>query len=339
MRIATFNVENLDDAEPGPNDPSFVERAAILRPQFERLRADVLLLQEIHGQDEGDGPRGLRALTTLLSATRYRDHQIRSTRLVNGEDVERFRNLVTLIPPDWTFEDACEILHAFTPPPEYNAVTETPERGSRPVRWDRPLLYTPVRPPWGGVVHLLNAHFKSKNPTPIPGQGPENFMWATAGGWAEGFFLSSMKRVGAALEARVFIDTLFAADPEAMIVLGGDLNAESGEVPVRAVRGEVEDHGNSALNGQTMYPCENSVPESARFTLYHRGAKNMLDHLLVSRALMACYRGAEIHSEIVRDESIAFATDKKYPSSDHAPVIAEFDDAMLVQVTGLMTRT
>ena len=50
----------------------------------------------------------------------------------------------------------------------------------------------------------------------------------------------------------------------------------------------------------------------------------MIDHLLVSRQLLAQYDHTEIHNEILHDESIAFAIDKKYPESDHAPVIAEF---------------
>lgn len=330
MRIATFNLENFDDAEPGPNDPTFAARLAILRPQIQRLRADVLLLQEVHGQDQKDGPRRLSALDTLLEETRYAGYPRRSTMLADGRSVERFRNLVTLIPPTWEFLEAREILHDHAPPPAYDAVTEKNDRGPRPVRWDRPLLYARVRSPWG-ELHLCNVHFKSKNPTPIPGEGPRNFMWQSAAGWAEGFFLSSMKRVGAAMEARIFLDTLFdaAGRDEPMIVLGGDLNAESDEVPVRAVRGEIADHGNPGLNDRVMYPCENSVPEDMRFTLYHRGEKNMLDHLLVSRRLIAAYKGTVIHNEIVRDESIAFATDLKYPSSDHAPVVAEFYDDML----------
>jgi endonuclease/exonuclease/phosphatase family metal-dependent hydrolase len=332
VRIATFNVENLDDEEVPEGDktrPTFQERLAILRPQFQRLRADVLCLQEVHGQDVEGRPRSLRALMTLIQGTRYQNHQLRSTTLKGAPDVERFRNLVTMIPPDWTFEDAREILHEFTPPPEYNAVTDRPDKGSRPIKWDRPLLYCRVRTPAGVVIHVLNAHYKSKNPTPIEGQGPTDFQFATAAGWAEGFFISSMKRVGAALETRVFLDKLFEAEPNACIVLAGDLNAETHEVPIMAVRGEVDSHGNAALNHQTMYPCEETVSESARFTLYHHGKKNMLDHLLVSRALMACYRGAEIHNELVRDESVAFAVDRKFPASDHAPVVAEFDAELM----------
>jgi exonuclease III len=54
----------------------------------------------------------------------------------------------------------------------------------------------------------------------------------------------------------------------------------------------------------------------------------MLDHLLVTRNLLAHYRGSEIHNELLHDESAAFAIDRKFPESDHAPVVAtfEFDD-------------
>jgi hypothetical protein len=41
--------------------------------------------------------------------------------------------------------------------------------------------------------------------------------------------------------------------------------------------------------------------------------------------MLAFYRGSEVHNELIHDESIAFATDDKYPESDHAPVIAEFE--------------
>ena len=61
LRIATFNVENLDD-EPG-QDPTLADRIAIMRPQLERPRADVLCLQEVHSQ----GPGGNRTLDALIA--------------------------------------------------------------------------------------------------------------------------------------------------------------------------------------------------------------------------------------------------------------------------------
>ena len=51
----------------------------------------------------------------------------------------------------------------------------------------------------------------------------------------------------------------------------------------------------------------------------------MLDHMLVTRNLLAHYRGSEIHNEVLHDESAAFAIDRKYPESDHAPVVATFE--------------
>ena len=48
LRLATFNVENLDDT---PNcDPPFEARIAILQPQLERLQADILCLQEVNAR-------------------------------------------------------------------------------------------------------------------------------------------------------------------------------------------------------------------------------------------------------------------------------------------------
>jgi exonuclease III len=134
-----------------------------------------------------------------------------------------------------------------------------------------------------------------------------------------------MKRVGQALETRLLIDRLFDTNEDALIVVCGDFNAETDEVTVEAIRGDVENTSNAQLIKRVIVPCEQTIPESSRFTLWHRGKERMLDHLLVSRNLLAHYKGAEIHNELLHDESIAFATDKQFPESDHAPVVAEFE--------------
>ena len=51
----------------------------------------------------------------------------------------------------------------------------------------------------------------------------------------------------------------------------------------------------------------------------------MLDHIVVSRSLLGLFKGADIHNEALPDETGAFRQDTKFPESDHAPVIAEFD--------------
>ena len=332
MRIATFNIENLDDKELSEDEkkwnPTFDERLKVLRPSLNRLRADVICFQEVHGQDVANQPRQLRALKTLLDGTRYSAHKLATTTLKGKPDVEAKRNLVTAIPPNWSFLETREVKHEFTPPPLYKAVTASGDPDAKKITWERPLLYTHVEAPSGTKFHILNAHFKSKNPTNIPGQNPISYKWKSAAGWAEGFFISSMKRVGAALEARVFLDTIFANEPDAKIVLCGDLNAETGEVPLAALFGRVEDTGNSDLLNGVMYAAESSVPEEARFTLYHQGKKNMLDHLLISRSMIGHYKGTEIQNEMLSDESVKYASDKKFPGSDHAAVVAEFSDSI-----------
>lgn len=67
MRIASFNLENFDD-DP-KSSVTLTERIAVMRPQLERLRADVLCLQEVNGQKTNDQPRVLLALDKLLENT------------------------------------------------------------------------------------------------------------------------------------------------------------------------------------------------------------------------------------------------------------------------------
>ena len=40
--------------------------------------------------------------------------------------------------------------------------------------------------------------------------------------WAEGYFLSAVKRNGQALEARMLVDQIFSGAPDAMIAVAGD---------------------------------------------------------------------------------------------------------------------
>ena len=135
-----------------------------------------------------------------------------------------------------------------------------------------------------------------------------------------------MKRVGQALQARLLLDDIFDNHGEnSLIAICGDFNARSDEVPVKAICGHVEETGNPAHAPRLMVPCENNIPESARYSLLHLGRGEMLDHIIVSRPLLGFFRNAEIHNEALPDESGAFRQDTKFPESDHAPVVAEFE--------------
>ena len=67
LRIATFNLENLDRDRSG-DGPSLQDRIAVLRPQLARLKADILCLQEVNAQrPKGEKSWHLLALEDLLA--------------------------------------------------------------------------------------------------------------------------------------------------------------------------------------------------------------------------------------------------------------------------------
>lgn len=319
LRIATFNLENFDD-KPGQK-PTLAERIALMRPQLIRLRADVICFQEINGQESAGQPRKLLALDGLLQNTPYANYHRVST-MTQANEVYDERNLVIL--SRFAISESYQYKNDFAPAPRYQKVTATPaETEAKPITWERPILYAKLQLDGARSLHLINLHLKSKIPTNINGR-VNGDVWNNSSGWAEGFFVSAMKRVGQALEVRMLIDSLFDEDENAMIVICGDFNADTDDTPVEAIRGDVENTNNGKLAGRVIAPCEHTIPESSRYSLKHRGQGIMIDHLLVSRNMLGFYRGAEVHNELLHDESIAFATDTKFPESDHSPVIAEF---------------
>ncbi len=321
LRIATFNLENLDDVK--GKSPTLQERIPILRPQLERLDADLLCLQEVHGQETPGQPRQLLALQSLLQGTVYSAYHIAHTMTSNNEAYDK-RNLV--IVSRFPLSDIQQYRADLIFDLEYHKVTAVPPEDSpKRVAFERPIFYAKVTVGPNFEFHIINLHLKSRIPTNITGQKESSYIWKTGYGWAEGFFISSMKRVGQALETRILVDQIFDQDERARVVVCGDFNAHPNEVPVEAISGRIENTGNPDLVHRVLTPCENTVPESSRYTYLHQGQKRLLDHMLISRSMLRHYRMAEIHNEMLHNEGAAYAYDTKFPESDHAPFIAEFE--------------
>ncbi|BCJ68533.1 endonuclease/exonuclease/phosphatase family protein [Polymorphospora rubra] len=323
FRIATFNVENLDETAPDER-PSLAERVALMKPQIVRLRADVVCFQEVHGQERPGKPRALLALAELLAGTDLAGASMTSSR-PDGDAVYNERNLVVVSHHPVLAHR--QLRNDLVARPRYARLTAVPaDAAPVEIGVERPILHVELdlAQVGGGRLHVVNVHLKSKIPTDIPGQKLDNYTWRSADAWAEGTFISSMKRMSQALEVRRLVDQILDADPGARIVVAGDFNATPDDIPVLAIRGNVEDTGNPDLVNRVLVPVEHTVPASSRYTLFHQGHGEMLDHMLVTRNLLAHYRGSEIHNEILHDESAAFGTDRKYPESDHAPVVATF---------------
>lgn len=326
MRVATFNIENLDDVADSKN-PTLDERAPILRGMLERLDADVLCLQEVHGQElpehtSANPKRNLSALDKILAGTDYAGYQRVHTVTSDGVPFDK-RNLVILsrYPVDSWDQYKNDRIGKLM----YRKVTaDPPEPEAKDLTWERPILHAHLSLPELGNLHVLNLHLKSRLATSVAGRKVDSYTWNSAAGWAEGYFLSSIKRVGQALEVRVLLDKLFKDDPDANILICGDFNAEPGEVPVEAIAGRVENTNNPGLQSSVLVPCSRAIPETVRFSHLHHGHGNLLDHMLISQSLLPLFRGAEIYNENLHDESLPFSFDTKYPESDHAPFVAEF---------------
>jgi endonuclease/exonuclease/phosphatase family metal-dependent hydrolase len=321
LRIATFNLENFDDDPKNPS--SLATRIDVMRPQLLRLRADVLCLQEVNSQKDEGSKRSLAALASLIAETPYAAFNMAAT-TTKGGDYYDVRNLVILSRFPIISQEC--IMNKFVSMPQYMILTSIPpETAAHDITWERPLLYAVLDLGNNRRLHVINAHLKSKIPVSIKGQYiDKEHCWKTASGWAEGYFLSSMKRVGQALEIRRLIDDIFDKNETPAIAVCGDFNSDDNDVPVNAIRGRIEESQNPDLRSRVMLPCEFSVPDQSRFSLIYLGDKQMIDHIIVSRPLLAYYRGTWIHNEELPDETIAFRTDIRYPESDHAPVVAEF---------------
>lgn len=322
LRIATFNLENLGDRS--RDQASLDTRIQVLRPQLQRLDADILCLQEVNAHSGNGHRRSLLPLDRLLRDTPYADYSRAVTTNDAGDKPRDVHNLVIL--SRRPIRVTRQYLNQLVPPPNYRPVTAVPACGTlEPVRWERPILFATVELADGRLLQIINLHLRAPLPAFIEGQKLEPFVWKSVAGWAEGTFISEIKRTGQAFEARLVVDSVFDADPQALIAVLGDLNADGRDAPLKILRGEVEETGNPLLANRMLAPVELNLPADRRFSVLHYGQRLMLDHILVSRGLLTGFRRAEIHNELLTDELVAFFAGRRDADSYHAPVVAEFD--------------
>lgn len=114
------------------------------------------------------------------------------------------------------------------------------------------------------------------------------------------------RRLAEATRAREIIDAAAAANPDALIVLGGDLNDTPGSPPLQAL----------LADGAMTRVAEELVPDD--WTYSYQGARQAIDHLLVSTVAI----GGQHHpgsTQVFRGGSGA-----GYGGSDHSALRASF---------------
>ncbi|MFA8435020.1 MAG: hypothetical protein ACEPOZ_10935 [Marinifilaceae bacterium] len=317
IRIASLKMENLEDTT--GQKVTMEQRIAIMKLRLNQLRADIICLQGVSGQKMEGESRKLLTLKKMLIGTPYKYFNMVSTMTADGSQVYEERNLVVLSRFDVIDFHQCK--HEYVSAPFYRKATASPtEEEANKVEWERPVFHVKLALPNDKVLHVINLELKSYLPVNIRGQKQNQYRWKSAAGWAEGFYLSSMKRVGQALETRVLVDKLFDEDEHSLIAVCGDFNSTSNNVPVQALRGDVEYTGNGLLANRVLIPCEQINPELFDGSPMKQGKGPMLDHLLVSRQMLAYYE----KTEFIQNNFEVDAMDNKSLQSHHAPVIAEF---------------
>jgi endonuclease/exonuclease/phosphatase family metal-dependent hydrolase len=323
FRLASFNLENLDTRPERTGGAPLDERLKILRPQIERLNTDILCLQEVNAEEVSKhGERQAKALTQLIAGTQYESfHQIISRNRLGQRLADR-HNLAIL--SRFPILDWRQVWHHLMPPPHHYA----PNDPATPVSldWDRPLMQARLDIGNGRVLHLLNLHLKAPRAAFVPGAKANPERWVSVPGWAEGFHMAGIKRTGQALEARLVVDQLMDADPDALIAVTGDFNAQDNETPLRILRAEADDTGNAHLAARSLISLERALPESHRFSVIHHGRPAMLDHLLVSRPLLGWAKDIAVHNEALGDEAVSPALIPATGESYHAPLVATFQE-------------
>ena len=326
LRIATFNIENLEfDAD--STNPPLSQRIPVLRSQLTELNADVLCLQEIHGQlDESSSQRRFLALEALLDETQYSDYQAIGTHDPDsgpGHALD-YRNVVTL--SRFPIKHARQYFNDLVQMPfrKHTAVPTNVTKRPEEIAWHRPFLHVELELPNRRSLHVINLHLKSPLPSEIEGQRSDDGVWQSLAGRAESELLSDIKRAGQALEVRMLLDRLFQRDGKAAVIVCGDFNATIDDFPVRTVMGCLSRVRNPQLVSHELAACEQLVSDDRRFTHIYAGKRTTIDHLLASRSLYQKLASCTILNQDLQDSANPDRHNLKFPDSDHAPILTVF---------------
>lgn len=170
-----------------------------------------------------------------------------------------------------------------------------------------------------GEVHVLTAHFKSGLPVRRKFPNGEEIPDVTPADRAASRLRSLVQRAAEALFARGLVDEILSASAGAKVCVMGDLNDVADSLPVRVVRGV-----GAAPAEAVLAACADHVPAERRFSTFHGGGKNLIDHILVTPPLAGALASADILNGALRDHGPHVDGAPLTPDSDHALVLARF---------------
>ncbi len=313
FKVMTWNLENLFKA----GAPSGPKTEALYQAKLEGLASvindqapDALGVQEV-----GD-PDALDELVALLEGS--------------------WQRRVSAHPDRRGIRVACLSRHPIAASTELTAFptplqpVQTSDQAGTETAMGRGAVAITLTPGAGEAVQFLTAHLKSKLLT-FPGgrfQPTDEDERARFGAYA------LYRRTAEAATLRVWATSALADQGATRpVVLTGDLNDTPEAATTQLLLGppgseigtpgfDQPDHGDK----QRLWSLAGKMPEGKNFSRVNHGRKELIDHILVSGALVKKTVSVEAVIEQPLPSVTADPTERtEDPASDHAPVVATFD--------------
>ncbi|MEI2579711.1 endonuclease/exonuclease/phosphatase family protein [Scytonema sp. PRP1] len=292
LTVATFNVENLD-----PKDQRFENIAKII---VNNLKApDIMSLVEVQ---DNNGPTN----DEVVNANRTYQKLIAAIENISGPAYD-FVDIVPIDDQDGG-EPGGNIRVGFLFRPSRITLDKLPKRGGSldavAIREDSNDPDLSLNP--GRIDPTNNAFDDSRKPLAAEFLFNNQKLFVVANHFVskKGGPPDDGKRDNQAQIVNEFTARLLQVDPNANVIVLGDLNDLPDSQPLKTLKGNILENLTERL------------PQSDRYTFDFRGDLQLIDHLLVSKNLSVV---AQPQIDIVH-VNVGF----KKPVSDHDPVLAAF---------------
>ncbi|MCF2148698.1 putative Ig domain-containing protein [Desmonostoc muscorum LEGE 12446] len=304
LTVATFNVENLD---PGDGATKFNNLANRI---VNNLRSpDIISLEEIQDNNGAtnngvvDASTTFQTLINAIAAAGGPTYEYRQIDPVNntngGEPGGNIRVGFLFNPNRVSFVDR--------PGGTSTSNTTVTNNSGVPTVSNSPGLIDPTNSAFnssrkplvgeftfnGETVYVIGNHFNSKGgdqPLYGPNQPPT--------------LTSEVQRQQQATLVKNFVESILAIDPNANVVVAGDLNDFEFSNPL------------STLESAGLTSLIETLPENERYTYNFEGNAQTLDHILISNNLLSKLDGYDV---------VHFNSEFADQDSDHDPSVARFN--------------
>ncbi len=276
LKVATYNIENLFDVFDDPYTPD--ERTRVKpREQLEQVAAMIRKLDaDIIAFQEIENEHVLKAfITEMLGDMNYKYVACGST-----NDGRGIRNAIASRLP----------IRSIT---SHRFIDLKLEDDPRLWRFARDLMQVQIELSDQRVLHTFIVHFKSKRDDGADKQGAS---------W----------RLAEATAVKRIIDGLLKADPQAWIIMTGDLNDTPESAPVQKLLAPADTEGGSRLTDLHAH-----LTGEEAVSYLKKPHRDRIDYIMTSPALTR---------RLVKESAVIVNSDTDLTAgADHAPVVATFE--------------